>query len=192
VPRIDGPNDPKKTYNDYTHGWVSSKYIQDFLCPEDQELEANRPPKTEPGAFAPNQCRVPRFAQSPIPDGLWGSSREVCNLDFHFNYSNAKFRSRFRSLAYMTVSGNRISFDMVPGDCEVKEFKKISEESSEMKLRCDMKTYPEEAVVTVRIKNETNLLLHFDRGTHDNHLSDLTRKQYIWCRPLQGKPGHHG
>jgi hypothetical protein len=30
VPRLDGPNDPKKTYNDYTHGWVSRKDIQEF------------------------------------------------------------------------------------------------------------------------------------------------------------------
>jgi hypothetical protein len=45
VPRIDGPNDPKKTYDDYTHGWVSRKYIQDFLCPEDQQLETKVPEK---------------------------------------------------------------------------------------------------------------------------------------------------
>lgn len=40
VPRIDGPHDPKKTYNNYTHGWVSSKFIQSFLCPEQQEEQA--------------------------------------------------------------------------------------------------------------------------------------------------------
>ncbi len=133
----------------------------------------------------------PTFAQSPIPDGLWGTNREVCNLDFHFNYSNAEFRSRFGSLAYMTVSSNRISFDMVPGDCEVKEVTKISQESSQMTLQCDMKTYPEKAVVTVSIKNPTNVVLHFSRGTRGNHLSDLTRKQYIWCRPLQDETWHY-
>ena len=52
VPRMDGPNDPKRTYNDYTHGWVSRKYIQNFLCPDDQEAIAPVPPKRSPPAAA--------------------------------------------------------------------------------------------------------------------------------------------
>jgi hypothetical protein len=40
VPRIDGPDDPKKTYEDYTRGWVFSRYIQSFLCPENQAEQA--------------------------------------------------------------------------------------------------------------------------------------------------------
>jgi hypothetical protein len=79
----------------------------------------------------------------------------------------------------MTAVGNRISFDMVPGDCEVKAVRNISEDSSQMTLQCDMKTYPEKAAVTVGIKAKTNLVLHLDRGTPDDHLSDLKRKQYI-------------
>src|SRR5262249_53433017 len=40
VPRVDGPDDPKKTYEDYTHGWVRRKYIQEFACQKDQAPEA--------------------------------------------------------------------------------------------------------------------------------------------------------
>lgn len=133
----------------------------------------------------------PTFAQSPIPDGLWGGNREVCSLDFDFNYSNAEFRSRFGSLAYMSVAGNHISFDMVPGDCEVKNVRRFSEQSSQMTLRCDMKTYPEDAVVTVSIKTKTNVILNLTRGTRDNHLSDLRSKTYIWCRNLKDSEARH-
>jgi hypothetical protein len=37
IPRFDGSGE--KTYKDYSRGWVRSKYIQTFLCEEDQAGE---------------------------------------------------------------------------------------------------------------------------------------------------------
>jgi hypothetical protein len=45
VPRIDGRDAPEK---DYTFGWVHRKYIQEFVCPEDQEEQAKQPIKDRP------------------------------------------------------------------------------------------------------------------------------------------------
>jgi hypothetical protein len=45
VPRIDGRDAPGK---DYTFGWVHRKYIQEFVCPEDQEEQAKQPIKDPP------------------------------------------------------------------------------------------------------------------------------------------------
>jgi hypothetical protein len=56
VPRIDGPTTPEKTSGDYTHGWVRSKYIQSFICPEDQEAGA---PKTKPEVSQPASALPP-------------------------------------------------------------------------------------------------------------------------------------
>jgi hypothetical protein len=75
VPRLDGPNDPTKTYNDYTHGWVSRKYIQEFLCPEDQEREA-KPPKPQavnpslPSTWSAGVAPPPPPTMEDAPDWL--------------------------------------------------------------------------------------------------------------------------
>jgi hypothetical protein len=37
VPRLDGPpNNPNKAHGSFTSGWVASRYIEWFVCPEDQ------------------------------------------------------------------------------------------------------------------------------------------------------------
>ena len=54
-----------------------------------------------------------------------------------------------------------------------------------LKLQCEMKTYPEEALVTVDTKTQKSVTLNFNQGTKGSHLSDLKRKQYIWCVVIQ-------
>ena len=42
VLRRDGPSDASKKYAHYTHGWVASRYVESFVCPEDQAEEGKR------------------------------------------------------------------------------------------------------------------------------------------------------
>jgi hypothetical protein len=65
VPRIVGRDAPEK---DYTFGWIHRKYIQEFVCPEDQEEQAkqaikDRPKSNNDAALGETQAPEPQKAK---------------------------------------------------------------------------------------------------------------------------------
>ena len=69
VPRIYGLS-PRHEPKNVTFGWVRSKYIQGFECPEDQPSEAQK--EQEPSISAP---RVPTYNHPSTPDPSKGRTR---------------------------------------------------------------------------------------------------------------------